>query len=257
MQLSYNLIKGSDSLNVNKKEIEVNYKNIEINYKNKDEEIAIDEEKISIEDEIKKNYKSLGESIINRSRQKADEIIEAAKEKAIVIEKEAYEKGYNQGKDNGYEDGYNQGLNKAYEDCKVEIENNILKSQEILEKANNDYLNYLKEKEKDILKISIKLASIIAKTKLNQEEGLNPLIEEVLNESKSEENIIIKCNTKHVKAIEEKIEYYKKAYSIKGEIFVLEDLLMEEGNAVIEKNTGKTIVGIDIALKNIEKALIN
>lgn len=261
MQLSYNLIKGNNSLNFSKKEIEVNYKNIEVDYKvkaeAKDEEVATEEMKTSIEDEIKRNYKALGEVIVNRSKQKAEELIEIAKEKAIVLEKEAYEKGYNQGKSNGYEDGYNEGLNKAFEDCKIEIENNILKSQEILEKANSDYLNYLKEKEKDILKLSIKLASIIAKDKLSEEEGLNPLIEDVLNESKSEENIIIKCNTKHIKAIEEKVEYYKKAYSIKGEIFVLEDLLMEEGNAVIEKNTGKVIVGLDIALKNIEKALIN
>jgi flagellar assembly protein FliH len=30
---------------------------------------------------------------------------------------------------------------------------------------------------------------------------------------------------------------------------------MEAGNAVVEKNIGKTVVGIDIALKKLEEAL--
>ena len=30
---------------------------------------------------------------------------------------------------------------------------------------------------------------------------------------------------------------------------------MEEGNVVIEKNTGKVVIGLDIALKNLEQAL--
>ena len=250
MQLSYNLIKANSTLSSNKKQIETNYIS-------KADEIALDIIKNSPEFEIKQNYENLGQDIIKRAKEEADEIIKNIKIKALEVEKEAYEKGYNQGKSNGYEDGYNYGLNKVYEDTREEIKNNILKSEEILKKSSNDYKKYLKEKEKELLNISLKIASIIAKKELQEDKSLLPLIEEILNESKKEENIIIKCNSKHIKAIEEKVDYYKKAYAIKGEIFVLEDLLMEEGNAIIEKSCGKAVVGLDIALENIEKALIN
>ncbi|MDZ5034412.1 flagellar biosynthesis/type III secretory pathway-like protein, partial [Clostridium perfringens] len=39
------------------------------------------------------------------------------------------------------------------------------------------------------------------------------------------------------------------------DIFILEDPLMESGNAVIEKNTGKAVIGLDIALEKLEEAL--
>lgn len=248
MRSSYNLIKVNSTLNSDKKKIETNYIS-------KVNEVVIDNVKNSVQYEIKQSYENLGEGIIKRAREEAERIIRLAKEKSLQLEKEAYEKGYNQGKSNGYEDGYNYGLEKVYKDTEEEVKNNILKAEEILKKSNIIYKEYLKEKEKDILNISIEIGSIIARKELEKDNGLLPLIEEVLNDSKEEENIIIKCNTKHVKAIEEKVDYYKKAYSIKDSIFVLEDILMEEGNAIIEKSSGKAIVGLDIGLKNIEKAL--
>ena len=86
-------------------------------------------------------------------------------------------------------------------------------------------------------------------------EGINPLIENVLEEAKGEKNIIIRCNNVHVKVIKEKISYYKQAYAIKGEIFILEDELMEPGNAIIDKGTGKALIGLDVALEKLENAL--
>ena len=44
-------------------------------------------------------------------------------------------------------------------------------------------------------------------------------------------------------------------YAIKGEIFILEDELMEPGNAIIDKGTGKAVIGIDVALEKLENAL--
>ena len=99
------------------------------------------------------------------------------------------------------------------------------------------------------------LASVIAKKELEVSEGIIPLIENVLEEAKGEENIIIRCNNVHIKAIKEKVDYYKKAYAVKGEIFVLEDTLMEPGNAAIDKGTGKAIVGLDVALEKLENEL--
>lgn len=250
MQSSYNLIKNTSALKGSEKKIATNYigkQEILENEKVQEQE--------SREVEIKKSYEIIGANIIKKSKEEADEIIEKANEIKGEIEKKAYEEGYNQGKQNGYEDGYTEGLNKVEIDTEDKIRERIEKAEEILSKANNEYIEYLNEKEKEIISLAFEMASVIAKKEISSSDGILPLLEDILSDAKGEENIIIKCNSIHIKGIEEKLKYYKKAYAIKGEIFVLEDPLMEEGNAIIEKNTGKAVIGLDIALKNLEQAL--
>ncbi|MDV4149704.1 flagellar biosynthesis/type III secretory pathway-like protein [Clostridium sp. AL.422] len=248
MQSSCNLIKNSSALKSSKKIIETNYRtNSEVE--------EIEDEQCRIEYEIKKNYETLGANIIKKAKLEAEEIMIKSRKMASEVEKIAYEEGYKQGKSNGFEDGYNEGLEKVRRDTEQEIRINIEKSEEILKKANEEYKEYLLTKEKEIIKLAFNMASIIAKRELEASEGIITLIENILEEAKGEENIIIRCNNVHVKDINEKINYYKKAYAIKGEIFILEDTLMEPGNAVIDKGTGKAFVGLDVALEKLENEL--
>lgn len=248
MQLSYNLIKNTTALKSSHKLIETNYSTkIEIDGEKKD--------KLSVEEEIKKSYELLGANIVKKSKSEAEEIVMKARVISAEIERKAYEEGYNQGKANGFEDGYNKGLEKIKNDIEEEVREKIEKAEEILKKANKEYKEYLSEKETEIINLAFEMASIIAKKELEVGDGILPLIEDVLEDSKGEENIIIKCNSIHINAIEDKINYYKKAYAIKGEVFILENPLMEAGNAVIEKSTGKAVVGLDIGLEKLEAAL--
>lgn len=258
MQLSYNLIKNSYALKSSKRIIETSYIS-----KNEIEEIEVEEDEVEeiedkqylIEYEIKKNYEALGANIIKNAKTEGKEIIINSQEIAFDIEKKAYEEGYNQGKLNGFEDGYNEGFEKVKLDTENEIKEKLEKSEWILKQADKEYKEYLINKEKEIIKLAFNMASVIAKKELEVSEGIITLIEDILEEAKGEENIIIKCNNVHVKVIKEKIDYYKKAYAIKGEIFILEDILMEPGNAIIDKSTGKAVVGLDIALEKLENAL--
>lgn len=250
MQLSYNLIKSNSALEVSKKKIETNYiRREETLEENKEQDIK------SIEAEIRKSYESLGASILKKAKREAEELLMKSRKTAIEIEKTSYEEGYAQGKENGFEDGYKEGLQKAKLETEEEVKRYIKKSEKILESANSKFKEYLKLKEKDIINIAFEMAAIIAKKELQQSEGILPLLEDILNEAKAEENIIIKCNTVHVKVIEDKVDYYKKAYAIKGEIFIIEDPLMESGNAIVEKSTGKAIIGLDIGLEKLQEAL--
>ncbi|MDI9219180.1 FliH/SctL family protein [Clostridium tertium] len=250
MQLSYNLIKSDSALEVSKKKIETNYvSKVEVVEENKEKDMK------SIEAEIRKSYESLGASIIKKAKREAEALLMKSRKTAVEIEKTSYEEGYAQGKENGFEDGYKEGLQKAKLETEEKVKRNIKKSEKILESANNEYREYLKLKEKDIINIAFEMASIIVRKEFQQPESILPLLEEVLNEAKGEENIIIKCNTVHVKAIEDKVDYFKKVYAIKGEIFIIEDPLMENGNAIVEKNTGKAIIGLDIGLEKLEEAL--
>lgn len=250
MQLSYNLIKSDSALEVSKKKIETNYiSKVEVLEENKEKDIK------SIETDIRKSYENLGANIIRKAKRESEELLMNSRKKAIEIEKTSYEEGYAQGKENGFEDGYKEGIQKAKLETEQKVRENVKKSEELLESANNEYKEYLKQKEKNIINMAFEMATIIAKKELQQSDGILPLLEDVLNEARGEENIIIKCNTIHIKSIKDKLDYYKKAYAIKGEIFILEDTLMESGNAIVEKNTGKAIIGLDIGLEKLEEAL--
>lgn len=248
MQLSYNLIKNTSALKSSQKTIATNYIS-------RIEAKDIEKEKLDVEQEIRKSYEVLGSNIIKKAKSEAEDIVMRARVISAEIEKKAYDEGYNQGKSNGFEDGYKEALVKVKSDTNEKVKVRIDEAEEILKSANKEYLEYLNLKEEEIINLAFKIASIIAKKELQKDDGIIPLIEDILEESKAEENIIIRCNTKHVKGIEDKIEYYKKAYAIKGDIFILEDTLMELGNAIIEKNTGKAVVGLDVALEKLETAL--
>lgn len=248
MQLSYNLIK-------NKSALKSSQKTIATNYISRIEAKDIEKEKLDVEQEIRKSYEVLGSNIKKKAKSEAEDIVMRARVISAEIEKKAYDEGYNQGKSNGFEDGYKEALVKVKSDTNEKVKVRIDEAEEILKSANKEYLEYLNLKEEEIINLAFKIASIIAKKELQKDDGIIPLIEDILEESKAEENIIIRCNTKHLKAIEDKIEYYKKAYAIKGDIFILEDTLMELGNAIIEKNTGKAVVGLDVALEKLETAL--
>ncbi|MBD7915327.1 flagellar biosynthesis/type III secretory pathway-like protein [Clostridium sp. Sa3CUN1] len=248
MQLSYNLIKNTSALKSSQKTIATNYIS-------RIEAKDIEKEKLDVEQEIRKSYEVLGSNIIKKAKSEAEDIVMRARVISAEIEKKAYEEGYNQGKSNGFEDGYKEALVKVKSDTNEKVKVRIDEAEEILKSANKEYLEYLNLKEEEIINLAFKMASIIAKKELQKDDGIIPLMEDVLEGARAEENIIIRCNTKHVKGIEEKIEYYKKAYAIKGDIFILEDTLMELGNAIIEKNTGKAVVGLDVALEKLETAL--
>lgn len=251
MQLSYNLIKNKVAVTSNNKQIETNY------VRKKREEEADKSKEIEID--IKASYEKLGADIIKKAKSDAESILMESRRNAVEIEREAYENGYAQGKQNGYEDGFDKGYKESIERVKQEtkdkVKEKIENAERILALANAEYQRYINEKEKEIVKLAYEMAKTIAGRELKKDEGIMPLIEDILNEFKNEENIIIRCNKLHIKPIEDKIEYYKKAYSIKGEIFILEDPLMEEGNAIIEKKSGKAVIGMDIALEKLEEAL--
>ncbi|AYE33430.1 FliH/SctL family protein [Clostridium septicum] len=250
MQSSYNLIKKSGAHSGGSKPIETNY----VNEKIKEQKEHIEKNIIDIDAMVKK-YENLGANIIKNAKAEAEKITIASTKKAIEIERLAYEKGYEQGKQNGYEDGYKSGYDTVMQDTKEKVLEDLKLAEYVLSTAKDDYKTYMNEKKDAILKLSLDMAKIIAGKEFQLEDGILQLIEPILEDSIGEENIIIKFNPTYKEKIMEKTDYWKKAYRLKGEIFLLEDPFMEIGNAVIEKNTGKVVVGMDVALEKLEEAL--
>ncbi|RDY28925.1 hypothetical protein CHL78_003115 [Romboutsia weinsteinii] len=202
------------------------------------------------------NAKKEHSNIMMRTEQLSTDIIESARKEAIDIEKKAYENGYSQGLKNGYEDGYKEAYETNVEKAKVESASIIEKANEILADSNKEVINLLEDSKKDILSLSIFIAEKVLREKFNDEKSMTHILEDILREYELKNSIVIKINPLYIENLQCEVKKWKKSYSINDNIFVIGDRDIETGNAVIEHNKGRLVVGIDSILNRIKEELL-
>lgn len=254
MQSSFSVIKENRTFNSGAKTISTNY-DIKIENEEEVNEISSKETGVTYEEAKRyiESYEKIGQSIIDEASKKKDKYIREAIDKASLIEKEAYEKGYSQGQKNGYDDGFKEAMDEA----KEEVDNLISEAQSVLANAKKDYADYLDSKSEEILNLVIEVSKQVLKREISENVDISSMVEEALKLSKDEDNIIIKCNGIHVDELKKNIDIWKPSYNIKDSIFVLQVDSMEEGKAIIEKDSGIIEVSINIGLEKIKNALFN
>lgn len=223
----------------------------------KDEEIKaeLEQTKEELEKQILK-AKEKYEEILKQTELDSSKIVEEAQEKACEIKQEAYEEGHSQGLQNGYEDGYKEAYEEHIEKAKSESEKIIQEASSILIDSKNQVVEYLKENKKQIIDLSITIAEKVLKEKFKEIDSMNNILESVISEYEISENFVIKANSVYVESINEKINVLKNEKSIKGQAFVLADNSIEAGNAIIETNKGRLIVGIDCVIEKVKEELL-
>lgn len=251
MLSSYSVIKNTSVAKGEAKKITTSYDLKENEYLETETDLPVEEQERMIQ-----SYKDLAQSILTNAQAKRDEIMRTAYINAEKLEREAYEKGYSQGQQNGYEDGYKESYEKHMEAVRQEekqIEDNL---NQMLFQAKLQYEEYLKEKEREIVKLAVEMAEKVVKQKLTEDFGLNNIIEEILVESKNAKSFIIKCNPVHYEELLKQAEQWKAGYLGKSEIFIIQSQAIAPGNAVIEKEDGRIEAGIDIAFEKIRETLL-
>ncbi|NFT06928.1 MULTISPECIES: FliH/SctL family protein [unclassified Clostridium] len=256
MQSSYSIIKKNCALDAEKKKISTEYVSKKIELDENQEEVQ--EEVYSKEevDALIAKYEEIGKRIIQDANNEKQGIILRGTMQAQNLEKEAYEKGYEEGLQNGYDDGYKKAYDENIDLAKAKSQEIIDKAEDVLRSANENYAKYLEDKKSNILKLSLEIAKNILRKELGHEDSMNLLVEEAIQLSKDEENLIIKCNSLHAEELKSQVNRWKISYSIKDEIFILNDDFIEPGNAIIEKPNGKVIVGFDIGMEAIKKEIL-
>ncbi|MGL5150847.1 MAG: FliH/SctL family protein [Clostridium sp.] len=256
MQLSYSVIKENYATNGQEKKISTQYVK---KFKAAQVENMEDSESdvIANYEELIKNYENIAGNILKKAKMEAETIRVEAIEKANALEKEVYERAYREGKSNGYEDGKSEAISQVLPQAKAQAEEKIVMAESILKYAKGQYEEYLFNKKNEVLSLSYSIAQHILKHEIAQNDGFSKLVEQVLEDSKGEENIIIKCNPIHEEEISSKLILWKNSYAIRGEIFILPNPAIPEGNAVIEKDSGVMEVGVDVALNIIREEMFS
>lgn len=216
-----------------------------------------------IENILKENSKELfdgvdkiANAIIENAKSQAEALKKNAFEEAKKIQKEAYEEAYKKGHEEGYKKAYEETFVKGkmeVDNYKSLAENN---ASNLMYSAKYNYEKYLKEKQESIKELALTIAEHILKREVKNEDGVNDMIYNVLEESKNNELIIVKCSKIHYKAVSEAAVQWKNTLPLRGELTVIEDSFLEDGSAIVEKNNGKVKVGIDIGFNKIVKELL-
>lgn len=248
MQSSYKIIKGDSISGKGAKNIVTVFEKNIVQEENKDSTMA-------------NSYSKIVKSMIEDAQKKREEILSKAYEEASKIEEQAYknanEKGYIEGYEKGYDEGskkaYNEGYTKNVEKAKAEGEDIISKADSILKASVKEKNRYLQEKEEEIKRFILDSIESVLKQEIKDEKSLNSMVFNELSQVRNIETFIIKSRKKYCDQFKEQVDIWRERLPFKGDIFIIPDETLEEGTVVIEKNNGKSIFSLDIALDKIKE----
>lgn len=223
------------------------------------EEIIDENEELKVKEEIEEQLhqaKDTCENMISNAQVESERIVQEAQNECEEIKKRAYEEGHNIGLRNGYEDGYKESYEDNIEKAKQESEEIINKANNILLQANEQFTDFLKGSKKDIISLSVFIAEKVLKEKFKDEESMNNILEATIKEYEIKENFVIRTNAIYIEKVNEQLNELKNQQLIKGESFILADDFIEPGNAIIETNKGRLIVGVDCVLEKVKEELL-
>ena len=239
IQLSFNVIKNSRVIDQGNREINTY---LSEPYK----EATLDKSQQAKKSNIE-SYENIAKSILENAGRESEKIIS----KAYVDVAEAKTQAFNEGLEQGYKEGYENGYNEAISKAITEAEAIRLEADAILISAKKQYNEYLIEKEAHIKDLIVSIAESILKKEVREPDALNEMIFSVLKAERNAKSYVIKSNSVHFSTIRDEVENFKNKLAFQGDIFVIEDNFLDEGTAVIEKETGKSIVSISYGIEKI------
>jgi len=237
MQSSINVIKNSRVIKQGNREI-----NAKLSAVSRDSNL----EKSSLDVDME-SYKNIASSILESARRESEIIISNAYIDAAKAKIEAYNEGLENGNKEGYATAYKDAIDGAMEAAgAVRTDADF-----ILAQAKHQYSEYLVKKEKHIKALIVNIAENILKKEVKEMDALNEMIYSTIKSERNVKSYVIKTNGTHFNTIKDEIQNFKNRLAFQGDIFVIEDSFLDDGTAVIEKETGKSIVSIDYGIEKI------
>ncbi|MCT8976109.1 flagellar assembly protein FliH [Clostridium sp. CX1] len=253
MQSSYRVIKNSSVVKEGKKSIITDF---ETKTEVQQKELGEVNARTFID-----SYENLARTMVEDARKQRDAILSAAYAEAEKIEEEAYASAYERGYSEGSEKGYNDGFNKAYQEgYQANIDKAIQEGDSIKFNADNvlraciaEKEKYITDKEKEIKELIINCVESILKREIKDNDGLNSIVFDALSKIKNTKTIIVKSKSIYCEEFKKQIDLWKEQLPFRGDIFIIPDESIEEGSAIVERDNGKAVISVDIALEKIRE----
>ncbi|MGK0466293.1 hypothetical protein [Clostridium sp.] len=239
MQSSINVIKNSRIIKQGNREINTQLGTAATNSNPTGDKVSLDANMES--------YENIASNMLESARRESEIIISKAYIDAAKAKAEAFKEGLESGSREGYATAYkdaNDGAMEAADAVRADADF-------ILTQAQHQYSEYLVEKEKHIKDLIVNIAENILKKEVKEMDALNEMIFSTIKTERNVKSYVIKTNSTHFTTIKDEIQNFKNRLAFQGDIFVIEDSFLDDGTAVIEKETGKSIVSISYGIEKI------
>lgn len=174
------------------------------------------------------------------ARREAKQIIEQAEEYAQELRQRAEVQSQKKLK---------QAFEKGTEEALLEFEQNLLQAKEIRERV-------LREIEKDVLKLAVRLAEKIVGREIDEDnETIKDIVSTALQNARQKERITIRVNPSDLQLVQKNSEQFKTTAQTKFIDFVA-DPRIEKGGCLIESEVGTVDARLETQFRVLERALL-
>ncbi len=218
------------------------------------EKIVKDAENVAFEEVQKKNDQAAeakrkaeeeAASVVEKAKKEAEEIVAQAENKAQEVDRDAYERGLQQGKEEGFSEG------------RAEMERLIERLHTVLSRAVERRNQIIEESEMQLVSLVLQIAKKVVKViSENQKNVVVNNVIQALRKLKSKADVIVRVNLADVKLTTEHTrELINKIENVQS-VQVMEDSSVDPGGCIIETDFGRIDARISAQLNEIEERIL-
>ncbi|MCX7025539.1 MAG: flagellar assembly protein FliH [Spirochaetes bacterium] len=184
--------------------------------------------------------------IIQRAETRVRELEAEAHSKLDAVEKEAFKKGFEQGREDGFKEG------------KAEVERLVGRIHVILEKAMDKRGEILEQTEAQVVELVLLLAKKVVKViSENQKNVVISNIAQALKKLKTKSDVIIRVNLADLQlASEHAKDFIAQAENAKR-VTIVEDTTIDRGGCIVETDFGEIDARIASQLHELEEKILD
>lgn len=218
------------------------------------EKIVKDAEQVAFEEvknkndqakKVRQEAETESKKILDEAEKKAKELEEQTNVRMGQVEKEAFEKGNEEGREKGFSDGKEE-IDRLVERLNVILSKAIEKRNEIIDDSEDQLIDM-------VLLIAKKVIKVISENQRNV--VVNNVIQS-LRKLKSRGDVVIRVNLDDLKLTSEHArEFVEKIENVKS-VTVMEDTTVDRGGCIIETDFGQIDARISSQLHEIEEKIL-
>ncbi len=211
------------------------------------ERAAFDEvkRKNSQAQKIRQEAEDEAKRIVEEAKKQAQELEAEIQSKVDKVEKEAFAKGFEEGRNQGFQEG-RQELERLVDTLQRIISAAIEKRNEIIQESETQVINL-------VLLIAKKVIKVISE---NQKNVVINNVVQALRKLKSRGDVVIRVNLADVELTSEHINDFIKMVENAKSVTVLEDSSVDRGGCIIETDFGQIDARISSQLNEIEEKIL-
>jgi flagellar assembly protein FliH len=209
---------------------------------------------------IRLNAEEEADTIIEQARQKAEKLLQETEQEVNrkleeITRKESsfdhfIEQSRKEASEKGYQEGYEQGLQQ----CEKDYQNMLEEATKILSSAQALQHKKLMEAEPHLIDLSIAVAGKIIGESLAFNENWKKFVTEALNQVRQEEDIKLFVPPKHYQDSVDLADHLSKVFNT--DIIVYPDGTKAENGCVIETKYGQIDASVDSQLQEMKEKLL-